>query len=176
MPSCVLIKVVYPILLKESINISLDQRSRIFQNLNGALGEMEEGHSFLLGMQLHADTRNKVVLWLKGLNFRDSCPCSISLCQNSGIYLQFHCNQLGSHCNSLFTWGNAGQVFHFAPPCYFDLQACRVALALGIEAGRDFIASNNTQPCLGLACLSASKLSGMPWKVRSSRILPVSTH
>lgn len=78
MPTCVL-TVIYLILLKESINISLDQRSRIFQNLNGALGEMEEGSSFLLGMQLHADTRNKVVLWLKGLNFRNSCPCRISL-------------------------------------------------------------------------------------------------
>lgn len=79
MPTCILIKVIYLILLKESINISLDQRSRIFQNLNGALGEMEEGSSFLLGVQLHADTRNKVVLWLKGLNFGNSCPCRISL-------------------------------------------------------------------------------------------------
>ena len=61
MPTCVLIKVIYLILLKESINISLDQRSRIFQNLNGALGEIEEGSSFLLGMQLHVDTGNKVV-------------------------------------------------------------------------------------------------------------------
>lgn len=50
MPTCVLIKVIYLILLKESINISLDQRSRIFQNLNGALGEEEEGSSFLLGV------------------------------------------------------------------------------------------------------------------------------
>lgn len=48
---CVLIKVIYLILLKESINISLDYRNRIFQNLNGALGEMEAGSSFLLGMQ-----------------------------------------------------------------------------------------------------------------------------
>uniref|UniRef100_A0A8C0EB18 Procollagen-lysine,2-oxoglutarate 5-dioxygenase 1 n=1 Tax=Bubo bubo TaxID=30461 RepID=A0A8C0EB18_BUBBB len=52
---------------RESINISLDQRSRIFQNLNGALGEMEEGSSFLLRMQLHVDTRNKVVLQLNYL-------------------------------------------------------------------------------------------------------------
>ena len=68
MPTCILIKVIYLILLKESVNISLDQRSRIFQNLNGALGEMEEGSSFLLRMQLHVDTRNKVVA--EGIKFQ----------------------------------------------------------------------------------------------------------
>lgn len=108
MTACVLIKFMHLILLKENINISLDHRSRIFQNLNGALGEMG-GSSLLLGMQLCADTRNKFVLWLKGLNFRNSCPCRTSLSkkplQSSGINLQFHCDQLGSHCTSLFTWG-----------------------------------------------------------------------
>lgn len=78
MLACILIKIIYFILLKENINISLDHRSRIFQNLNGALGEMAEGSQFLLGMQQHAHTRNKVVLWLKGLNFRNSCPCRTS--------------------------------------------------------------------------------------------------
>jgi len=68
MPTFVLIKFIYLILLKESINISLDQRSRIFQNLNGALGEMEGGSSFLLGMQLRIDTRNKVVA--EGIKFQ----------------------------------------------------------------------------------------------------------
>lgn len=60
MNASVLIKFMHLILLKENINISLDHRSRIFQNLNGALGEMG-GSSFLLGMQLRADTRNKFV-------------------------------------------------------------------------------------------------------------------
>lgn len=68
-PTCVLIQVIYVILLKENINISLDQRSRIFQNLNGALGEMAEGISFLLGMQLHVDARNKVMA--EGIKFQE---------------------------------------------------------------------------------------------------------
>lgn len=54
---------------------------------------------------------------------------------------------LGFVCNSTVTNyvliaipspGNAGQVFHLTPPCHFDLQACWIVLALGIETGRDF--------------------------------------
>lgn len=84
----------------------------------------------------------EIKLWLKGLYFRNGCPhrksFSKNLCQSSGICLQFHWDQLCSHCNSFSTSGNAGQVFHLTPPCHFDLQACQIALALGIETGRDF--------------------------------------